>query len=856
MKLKTLLASLFVALMMAAGMTAEAVQIKHPWNGDDWTWQNMTDAGDGTYVYTGLYGNAGANINSEGNYIASIPGTEGMAVGDPVLFTYNSADNSLKAEYADLWLAGDFPDYSWKTTGDIPYKFQRSGSTYSLTVTLPAEPALYHFKVSGENWCYSWGKDVEFKADVPANALDINSMANAYANFGGSFTVTFDLRTRTLSFEPTITLNHTVLNVSYNQRPQLVASAGSWLGSGVTWTSSDYKIEVDENGVITPIGAKTATVTATCGGKSATCTVTSTLDYGYDFVTNDGATITHPGSDPVAADLAYYIVGDGKVEVGCPSGISYIDELTIPSTVTYEGKTYTVVGVGDRGFFDKSGLTKVNMPATVTYVGRSSFYNVTTLTEITIPDAVTEIRDYAFYGCYKAETLSLGKSLETIGNYSFKNCAGIEEITIPDAVTEIGQHAFGGTQGYTGDKEMKLKKVTLGKNVKVIRESAFGHCHNLEEVVMNESLERLERVVFMYCNLKELILPETIAFIGMYACPIVEDDFYYLPKSNPNFKQVIVRAADPSKIKFEENGEDVFYYFQQSSNGKTRTVYPPNPKKVYLWAPTGTGSECLKAYTWEDMICIEMTMPQTMLLAVGDSYDQMSAKVLEPQSDQMSAKVLDPQSDQYIDWTVDDNEIATAVPGQPEEEHPYYKTCDGEAIATGITTITATLYDPDGTPLTSCECVVTVVDMTAPGALLLPEKQSYSFADNTNVIWPDGIPEGATVEYTLTDDDGLAMSTDGTGTVTALAGAASTAGHGTVVIELKDPDGKVLVTRECKITVTPEGGIITGIDTIDADNTAAEQYFTLQGIAVGKNALQPGLYIVKQGDKSRKVIVK
>lgn len=43
----------------------------------------------------------------------------------------------------------------------------------------------------------------------------------------------------------------------------------------VTWTSSDISVATVEGGVVTTTGIGVATITATCGGFSATCTVTS-----------------------------------------------------------------------------------------------------------------------------------------------------------------------------------------------------------------------------------------------------------------------------------------------------------------------------------------------------------------------------------------------------------------------------------------------------------------------------------------------------------------------------------------------------------------------------------------------------
>ena len=52
---------------------------------------------------------------------------------------------------------------------------------------------------------------------------------------------------------------------------------------------------------------------------------------------------------------------------------SYSGEVTIPATVTYEGRTYGVTAIGDNAFLLCTGLTKVTIPNTVTSIGQTAF---------------------------------------------------------------------------------------------------------------------------------------------------------------------------------------------------------------------------------------------------------------------------------------------------------------------------------------------------------------------------------------------------------------------------------------------------------------------------------------------------
>ena len=74
-------------------------------------------------------------------------------------------------------------------------------------------------------------------------------------------------------------------------------------------------------------------------------------------------------------------------------------DLIIPSTISYNGTTYSVTSIGDRAFYYCSGLTSVAIPNGVTSIGGSAFYGCSGLTSVTIPNSVTSIAGYAFYEC-------------------------------------------------------------------------------------------------------------------------------------------------------------------------------------------------------------------------------------------------------------------------------------------------------------------------------------------------------------------------------------------------------------------------------------------------------------------------
>ena len=191
--------------------------------------------------------------------------------------------------------------------------------------------------------------------------------------------------------------------------------------------------------------------------------------------------------------LYYNLNSEGKTaEVTVNWNDRYSGEVVIPSSITVEGKEYTVKSIGNEAFYECTGLTSVDIPNSVTSIGKSAFFSCSGLTSITIPNSVTSIGWRVFSGCSSLEDIIIVNNMfvylpETYsGHYSipenisqiiggaFYNCKGLTSVTIPNSVTSIGDYTFYNCSGLTS--------VTIPNSVKSIEYGAFKSCSNLENV--------------------------------------------------------------------------------------------------------------------------------------------------------------------------------------------------------------------------------------------------------------------------------------------------------------------------------------------------------------------------------------
>lgn len=192
-------------------------------------------------------------------------------------------------------------------------------------------------------------------------------------------------------------------------------------------------------------------------------------------------------------DGIYYNIYDfdsKKVSVtykGLASGYynEYSGSVTIPSTFTCNGITFTVTSIGEHAFAGCSDLTSVTISNGVDSICHYAFLDCSGLTSITIPISVTSIGKSAFYGTawynnqpdgvvyaglvaynYKG-TMPSGTSIilrdGTIGiaDWAFQMFTGLASVTIPNSVITIGDEAFLACSGLTEIYSLALTPPTV-----------------------------------------------------------------------------------------------------------------------------------------------------------------------------------------------------------------------------------------------------------------------------------------------------------------------------------------------------------------------------------------------------------
>lgn len=130
-------------------------------------------------------------------------------------------------------------------------------------------------------------------------------------------------------------------------------------------------------------------------------------------------------------------------------------DITLPSTVTYNGTEYPVTAVGSNVLKKLAGTEEINLTVTIpegyTTIEGEAFKNCYGLKTITIPGSVTMIKYNAFDGCKNLATVTFadGTKALTLRNKVFLGCTALNHLELPARVTSVDAGSFQGCTSLT-----------------------------------------------------------------------------------------------------------------------------------------------------------------------------------------------------------------------------------------------------------------------------------------------------------------------------------------------------------------------------------------------------------------------
>ena len=192
----------------------------------------------------------------------------------------------------------------------------------------------------------------------------------------------------------------------------------------------------------------------------------------------------------------------------------------IPAKVSYNGTTYVVDRIDNRGFYDIDTLKYIYVPASIktfggvtfahndnletaeldknlTAIGTQMFMYCHKLQNITIPQGVKTIPSGFLYQCYKIDNIDIPSGVTKIDSSAFYG-TGLTSVDLPDGLLEIGAHAFAGTA---------LVRVEIPATVNFIDKKAFSTARSLEEIAILSKNVEIGLEAFSNCyNLRTVFL--------------------------------------------------------------------------------------------------------------------------------------------------------------------------------------------------------------------------------------------------------------------------------------------------------------------------------------------------------------
>ena len=277
-----------------------------------------------------------------------------------------------------------------------------------------------------------------------------------------------------------------------------------------------------------------------------------------DAIDNDSS---EEQSDPMEAscrELAFAMIDEYGVlySQDCKRLLRYsMDELS----EWYDDKSAGDMDV-EFGFQRIQSLTDYTVKEGTEVICNDAFSGCEAINTITLPETIKEIGEWAFYECENLERIDIQEGVQSIGDHAFEKCKNLQCIVLPSTIKNIGRKAFAGVRGITSltseftvkggclySKDMKtliyffqngrsflkipygveiigeyafadscISDVILPSSIKEIKDSAFYHCEDLQEIQIPQSVKEIGAACFAGCtSLESIQLPDSLSVINV-----------------------------------------------------------------------------------------------------------------------------------------------------------------------------------------------------------------------------------------------------------------------------------------------------------------------------------------------------
>lgn len=117
---------------------------------------------------------------------------------------------------------------------------------------------------------------------------------------------------------------------------------------------------------------------------------------------------------------------------------------------------YTVTGIAERAFENRTSLTGIVLPESVDFIGLAAFKGCTALTDFTIPEKVKTIAGAAFQET-GLTSIVIPDGVTVIDNQAFMNCQNLKTVEIGSGLVMLYLQPFDGCEAIT---EIRVKALT------------------------------------------------------------------------------------------------------------------------------------------------------------------------------------------------------------------------------------------------------------------------------------------------------------------------------------------------------------------------------------------------------------